>query len=264
MPRFAANISMLFPELPFLDRFEAAAAAGFKGVEFLFPYEYPASEILKRIDACGLTLALFNLPPGDWAAGERGLAALPGREKDFASALELAIEYASALGCRQLHAMAGVMPRGIAPAACEATYLANLRYASAKLEPLAIRLLIEPLNRRDAPDYFLGSSGQARSIIEKAGSSNLYLQMDLYHCQITEGDLAERTRALFPLISHFQIAGVPGRHEPDAGEINYPFVFDFIDRLGYQGWIGCEYRPKGNTGSGLGWARPYGVIPPAA
>ena len=263
MPRFAANISMLFPELPFLDRFAAAAAAGFKGVEFLFPYEHPVSEVAKRIDACGLTVALFNLPPGNWAAGERGLAALPGREAEFATALELAIEYAQALGCKQLHAMAGVAPEGTAHAACEQTYLANLRYASAKLKPLAIRLLIEPLNRRDAPGYFLGNSGQARSIIEQAGSENLYLQMDLYHCQITEGDLSERTQALFPLISHFQIAGVPGRHEPDLGEINHPFVFDHIDRLGYQGWIGCEYRPKGDTLSGLGWARPYGVLPPA-
>ena len=258
MPKFAANLSMMFQEVPFLERFEAAARAGFGAVEFLFPYEHPAEEIRARLRGNGLTQVLFNLPPGDWAAGERGLAALPGREGDFRAALARALEYAKVLECPQLHAMAGMVPASATREQCRATYLANLRSAAAAAKAQGVRLLIEPLNARDMSGYFLSTSGQARDVIAEVGD-NLYLQMDLYHCQITEGDLSERTRALWDIISHFQIAGVPGRHEPDVGEINHPFLFELIDSLGYTGYIGCEYRPKGATLDGLGWATRYGI-----
>jgi hydroxypyruvate isomerase len=259
MPNFAANLSMIFQEVPFLDRFEAAAAAGFKAVEFLFPYEHPAAELAERLRRHGLKQVLFNLPPGNWAAGERGMAAIPGRELEFAGTVDKAIEYARALGCQQVHAMAGILPAGVPRQAWDTTYTSNLRAAAGKLAGHGIRLLIEPLNVRDVPGYFLSNTEQARFFIEHVGTDNLFLQMDLYHAQIMGGDLAERTRALRPLIRHFQIAGVPGRHEPDVGEINYPFLFDLIDSLGYDGWIGCEYRPRGKTLDGLGWAKPYGI-----
>jgi 2-dehydrotetronate isomerase len=264
MPQFAANLSMMFQEVPFLERFEAAAAAGFKGVEFLFPYDHPAAAVRDRLRSAGLTQALFNLPPGDWAGGERGLAALPGREADFAAALERALEYAAALECPQIHAMAGMVPAGADRSAYERTYVANLRLAAERAGRAGVRVLIEPLNARDMPGYFLRTVEQARDVIAAVGSDNVFLQFDIYHCQITEGDLAERIRALWSIISHFQIAGVPGRHEPDVGEINHPFLFDLIDGLGYHGWIGCEYRPKAGTVEGLGWAQRYGVRPRAA
>ena len=258
MPNFAANLSMMFQELPFLDRFEAAAKAGFKAVEFLFPYDYPAPDIRQRLDRFGLRQVLFNLPPGDWAKGERGLAALPGREAEFNAGVERAIEYATALGCPQVHAMAGV-PLNVSLEQASATYGANLRAAAARFQANGVRVLIEPLNTRDMPGYFLTTAEQARLIIEMVNHPNLFLQMDLYHAQIMGGDLAERTRSHWKLIRHFQIAGVPGRHEPDVGEINYPYLFDLIDSLGYDGWIGCEYRPRGKTLEGLGWARRYGI-----
>jgi hydroxypyruvate isomerase len=264
MPKFAANLSMLFPELPFLDRFEAAAKAGFRAVEYLFPYEYPSNELAERLRRFDLKQVLFNLPPGDWAAGERGIAAIPGRERDFERSLDRSIEYARDLECPQVHAMAGVLPRGVPREAWETTYLANLRAAAAKLAAHGIRLLIEPLNTRDMPGYFLTTAEQARYIIQHVGSDNVFLQMDLYHAQIMGGDLAERTRSHWPLIRHFQIAGVPGRHEPDVGEISYPYLFDLIDELGYDGWIGCEYRPRGETLAGLGWAERYGIRPQGA
>jgi len=259
MPKLAANLSMLFQELPFLDRFEAAAKAGFRGVEFLFPYEHPAHELADRLRRFDLTLVLFNLPPGNWAAGERGMAAIPGREREFEKTLDSAIEYAGLLGCPQVHAMAGILPRGVPPQAWELTYVQNLRTAAARLAAHGVRLLIEPLNVRDMSGYFLTTAEQARHIIQLVGGDNLFLQMDLYHAQIMGGDLAERTRTHWPLIRHFQIAGVPGRHEPDVGEIHYPYLFDLIDGLGYEGWIGCEYRPRGDTRAGLGWARRYGI-----
>ncbi len=261
MPNFAANLSMMFQELPFLDRFEAAAEAGFKAVEFLFPYEYPAEDIRRRLDRFGLRQVLFNLSPGDWSKGDRGLAALPGREGDFCAAAAQALNYARALGCAQVHAMAGILPPDADRRACEATYVANLGAAAIAFRQDGIRLLIEPLNSRDMPGYFLTTAEQARTIIERVGGDNLFLQMDLYHAQIMGGDLAERTRGHWKLIRHFQIAGVPGRHEPDIGEINYPYLFDLIDSLGYDGWIGCEYRPRGKTLEGLGWARRYGIAP---
>jgi hydroxypyruvate isomerase len=258
MPNFAANLSMMFQELPFLERFEAAAKAGFKAVEFLFPYDHPAAEIRQRLDRFGLRQVLFNLPPGDWARGERGLAALPGREAEFAAGVDRAIEYAHALGCPQVHAMAGV-PLNVPLEQAAATYGGNLRQAADRLQAHGLRLLIEPLNSRDMPGYFLMTAEQAREVIEAVGHPNLFLQMDLYHAQIMGGDLAERTRSHWKVIRHFQIAGVPGRHEPDVGEINYTYLFELIDSLGYDGWIGCEYRPRAKTLDGLGWARGYGI-----
>jgi hydroxypyruvate isomerase len=260
MPRFAANLSFLFPEVPFLDRFAAAARAGFRAVEYLFPYDFAPDELARRLQDCGLVQVLFNLPPGDWEAGERGLGALPGRETAFAEGVEQALSYARTLHCRQLHALAGVLPAGVARPEAEAVYIRNLRYAAELLKPHGIRVLIEPINTvHDIPGYFLRTSAQARRIIEAVGSDNLFLQMDLYHCQIMEGDLAENIRKNFRYIRHFQIAGNPGRHEPDVGEIYYPYLFDLIGALGYTGWIGCEYRPQGQTTAGLGWARAYGI-----
>ena len=259
MPKFAANLSMLFTEVPFLDRFARAAEAGFTGVEFLFPYEHEPDEIAARLRDNGLEIALFNLPPGDWEAGERGLASLPGREADFARAVETALPYALALGARRLHVMAGIPPRDADPAACWDTYVGNLRRAAAAFAPHDIDAVIEPINTRDIPGYFLNRQGFAEAVIETAGAANLGLQMDLYHCQIVEGDLATQIRRYFPRIRHIQIAGVPERHEPNVGEVNYPYLFGLLDELGYEGWVGCEYRPAGDTLAGLAWARDYGI-----
>ena len=259
MPNFAANLSMMFQEVGFLDRFAAAADAGFRAVEYLFPYDHEPAELAARLQRFGLRQVLFNLPPGDWATGERGLAALPGREAEFAAGVDRGLDYARALGCTQVHAMAGIPPVGIAPADAEATYIANLHAAAARLAAHGIRLLIEPINTRDMPGYFLTTPEQARGVVAQAGSDNLFLQMDLYHCQIMGGDLSARIEANLPAIRHFQIAGVPGRHEPDTGEIDYRHLFELIDGLGYDGWIGCEYRPRGDTAAGLGWAAPYGI-----
>ncbi len=259
MPRFAANLSMLFQDHGFLDRFAAAKAAGFGAVEFLFPYDHPAAEVAERLHGAGLEQALFNLPPGDWAGGERGLAALPGREAEFLASVDRALEYAAALGCRKLHAMAGIPQEGMAEAACREVYLTNLATAAAKLADAGILLLIEPLNQRDMPGYFLKTTTQARQIINTVGAANLKLQFDVYHTQISEGDLAMRLQGLFPLVGHIQIAGVPGRHEPSVGEINYSYLFGLIDQLGYDGWVGCEYRPADGTLDGLGWAGDYGI-----
>jgi hydroxypyruvate isomerase len=266
MTQLAANLSMLFNEHPFLDRFDAAASAGFRGVEFLFPYEHPPEAVAERLRAAGLTQALFNLPPGDFAAGERGMAALPGREAQFREGLAEAIVYANALGCTQLHAMAGLVPAGGNHEAMRRVYINNLRFASELLADEGIDLLIEPINARDIPGYFLSTTAQAKSIIEELGAPNLKLQFDVYHCQISEGDITRRFEALLPLIGHVQIAGNPDRHEPHLGEVNYEHVLKRIDALGYQGWVGCEYRPKAGTVEGLSaWAQPYGVgITPAA
>ena len=217
MPRFAANLSMLFQDHGFLDRFAAAKAAGFGAVEFLFPYDHPAAEVAERLHGAGLDQALFNLPPGDWAGGERGLAALPGRQAEFMASVDRALDYASALGCRKLHAMAGIPAEGMAEDACREVYLTNLGKAAAKLADAGVMLLIEPLNQRDMPGYFLKTTSQAREVINAVGAANLKLQFDVYHTQISEGDLATRAKELFPLIGHIQIAGVPGRHEPLDG-----------------------------------------------
>jgi 2-dehydrotetronate isomerase len=259
MPRFAANLSMMFQELDFLDRFDAAANAGFKGVEFLFPYDFPPAAIAERLRRSGLTLALFNMPPGDWAGGERGIAALPGRAAEFRDGVAQALAYAKATGCRTIHAMAGLWPEGRDRAEGERVYLENLRYAVERLAPEGITTVIEPINTRDIPGYFLNYTADAMRFIERIGRGELKLQLDLYHVQIMEGDLAQHVRALAGAYPHVQIAGNPGRHEPDIGEVNYSYLFDLLDELGYAGWIGCEYRPKGDTVAGLGWAKKYGI-----
>jgi 2-dehydrotetronate isomerase len=259
MPKFAANLSMMFTEVPVLDRFEAAANAGFEAVEFLFPYEFDALEIAARLDQHGLAYVLFNLAPGDWAKGERGLASLPGRETEFAGQVDQAIAYAQALRCPQVHVMAGLLPAGASRDKHEQAYVQNLRHAAQCFKKHGIRTLIEPLNTYDNPGYLLTGQAQARAIIERVGSDNLFLQQDLYHCQIMEGNLAAKIRGYRDIVAHYQIAGVPARHEPDTGEINYPFLFDLLDELKYAGWIGCEYRPSGQTRAGLGWAAPYGI-----
>lgn len=255
MPRFAANLSMMFGEVDFLDRFAAAAEAGFEAVEYLFPYAFSAGELGERLKANGLTQALFNMPPGDWEAGERGIAALPGREQEFREGVGQALRYAETLGCTRLHAMAGIVGEEHDREACRKTYLDNLSWAARHLEAEGVRLLVEQINTRDMPGYFLSTTAEAAAVLEEVDAPNLRLQLDLYHAQIMEGDLAAKLEALFDHIGHIQIAGVPGRHEPDVGEINYPFLFDRLDALGYEGWVGCEYRPKSETAEGLGWFR---------
>ena len=244
MPKFAANLSFIFQEVEFLNRFAAATHCGFKAVEYLSPYDHLPEVIAEQLNRHGLEQALFNMPPGDWAAGERGIGALPGREQEFRDGVETALVYARATRCRILHAMAGVLPAGLDRAQAERTYLANLRYAADRLAAEGITLVIEPINTRDIPGYFLNTTSQAMSVIERVGHPNIKLQLDLYHVQIMEGDLAHRVRALAGQYPHIQIAGNPGRHEPDIGEINYPFLFDLLDEIGYVGWIGCEYRPR--------------------
>ncbi len=259
MPKLAANLSMMFQEVPFLDRFAAAAAAGFTGVEYLFPYEFPASEIAARLERHRLTQALFNLPPGDWAKGERGLAALPGRESEFMEGLERALDYARATSCPRLHAMAGIWPEGLDRREGASLYAANLRGAADRAAARGVTLVIEPINSRDMPGYFLRTTGEAMAILKEVGRDNLKLQLDLYHCQIMEGDLAMHIRNLAGRYAHVQIAGVPERHEPDRGEVNYAYLLALLDEVGYGGWIGCEYRPAAETRAGLAWARRWGI-----
>jgi hydroxypyruvate isomerase len=255
MPRFAANLSMLYNEHAFLDRFAAAAADGFRAVEYLFPYEHPAAELAARLKAHGLQQVLFNAPPGDWAAGERGLACLPGREDEFKRGVERALDYARALQCPRIHLMAGLAPDGADRAALHASYLANLAWAAAQARD--IDFLIEPINTRDIPRFFLNRQDEAHAVVAAVGAPNLKVQMDLYHCQIVEGDLAKKIERYLPggRVGHLQIAGVPERHEPDIGEVHYPYLFDLIDRLGYAGWIGCEYRPRNQSSAGLAWMK---------
>ncbi|MGY0830929.1 2-oxo-tetronate isomerase [Azospirillum argentinense] len=249
--RFAANLSMMFTERPFLERFGAAAAAGFDAVEFLFPYDVPAERIKAALDAHGLTQALFNLPPGDWAAGERGIASLPGREAEFREGVATAIAYAKVLGNRLLHCMAGIPPEG--HDAALALYTDNLRHAAAACAEAGLTLLVEPINNRDMPGYLMNGTALARRVIETVEAPNLKLQLDLYHCQISEGDLATRIRANADLTAHVQIAGVPDRQEPDRGEVNYPYLFEVLADTGYRGFVGCEYLPRARTEDGLGW-----------
>ena len=264
MPKLAANLSMMFQEVGFLDRFEAAAAAGFTGVEYLFPYDFPAAEIAARLKRHGLTQALFNLPPGDWSKGDRGTAALPGREREFEAGLKRAIEYAVALDCRRIHPMAGNWPAGPDRAEGRGIYVGNLRRAADLAAEHGIAVLIEPINTRDMPGYFLNTTGEAIAVIDEVRRSNVKLQLDLYHCQIMEGDLAAHVRALAGHYTHVQIAGVPARHEPDRGEVNYPYLLELLDEIRYDGWVGLEYRPAAETRAGLGWARRWGVVPKGA
>ncbi|HEX3885463.1 MAG TPA: 2-oxo-tetronate isomerase [Stellaceae bacterium] len=259
MPKFAANLSMMFNEVDFLDRFAAAAKLGFRGVEFLFPYDYSPEVIAARLEQNGLSLALFNTVPGDWAAGERGLAALPGRETEFRAGVDKAILYAKATKCPLVHTMAGLWPDGHDKALGARVYVENLQWAADRLAPEGLTAIIEPINTRDIPGYFLNYSHDAIAIIDEVARPNLRLQLDLYHMQIMEGDIATKVRALAGRYPHVQIAGNPGRHEPDVGEIHYPYIFDLFDEIGYGGWIGCEYRPKGDTVAGLGWAKKYGI-----
>jgi hydroxypyruvate isomerase len=257
MPRFAANLSMMFNEVPFLDRFAAARKAGFEGVEFLFPYEYPAAEIRARLHGEGLTQALFNMPPGDWANGERGLASLPGRQAEFRESVHRALEYAATLECRHVHCMAGIPSADVAPGTAAALYAANLAWAAEQAYPAGVKLVIEPINHRDMPGYFLNTQAQGAAVIAAIGPERLGLQFDLYHVQITEGDIAKRMEKHMPVIAHMQIADVPARNEPGTGEIGWSYLFRRMDELGYQGWVGCEYRPAGETVAGLGWRERF-------
>lgn len=253
MPKFAANLSMLFTDVPFLDRFALAHEAGFEAVEFLFPYAFEAQQIAARLRRYQLKLVLFNLPAGDWPGGDRGMACDPRRSDEFRAGVAAALEYAAELGVTQLHCMAGKLPAGLAPALAHATYVDNLCYAADQLAPAGVDLLIEPINHFDMPGYLLNTSRQALDIIAEAGRPNLFLQYDVYHMQRMEGELSNTIQANLPLIRHMQVADTPGRHEPGTGEINYRHLFAFIDRIGYDGWVGCEYMPAAGTIAGLGW-----------
>ena len=260
MPRFAANLSMLFTEVDFLDRFAAAADAGFSGVEYLFPYDYPAEQIKAQLDANKLQQVLFNLPAGDWAAGERGIACDPSRVEEFRAGVDKAIAYAQVLGNRQINCLAGIRPQGHDCATIKQTFVDNLKYAAGKLEAAGIRLVMEMINTRDIPGFYLNNTQQALEIREAVGSANLYLQYDIYHMQIMEGDLARTVESNLAVINHVQLADNPGRNEPGTGEINYRFLFEHLDRIGYQGWVGCEYKPKTTTAAGLGWLKTHNAI----
>jgi hydroxypyruvate isomerase len=257
MPRFAANLSMLYTEHDFLDRFAAAAADGFKAVEYLFPYDYSPQALKQRLLDNGLEQALFNAPPGDWAAGERGTASLPGREQEFRDGFAQALEYAAVLGNDRIHVMAGLLPDESLRARHHEVYVGNLRHAAAEAAKAGITVVLEPINTRDMPGFFLNYQDQGQAICKEVGADNILVQFDCYHCQIMEGDLSVKLRRDMAGIGHIQIAGVPDRHEPDLGELNYPQLFKLIDELGYQGWIGCEYRPKAGTSAGLGWLRAW-------
>ena len=277
MPKFAANLSMMYPDLPFLDRFDAAARDGFQAVEFLFPYAWDVAEIAKRLEANGLQQVLFNMPPGGmdrdgftraFEAGMRGTACLSNRAQEFRHGVQIALEYAHALGCPRIHLMAGLVPQGMERSHVQATYVENLHWAATEAAKSGRAVLIEPINTRDIPRFFLNRQDHAHDLIAEVGLPNLKVQMDLYHCQIVEGDVASKIRHYLPTgrVGHFQIAGVPERHEPDMGEVNYPYLFGVIDEVsktcGWDGWIGCEYRPKhgaqaGGTSAGLGWLKPW-------
>jgi hydroxypyruvate isomerase len=245
--------------VPFLDRFGAARKAGFEAVEFLFPYEYPIAELRSRLNDHGLTQVLFNAPPGDWAKGERGLASLPGRGGQFREGMKQALEYAHGLGCGLIHCMAGIPPEGISAVTAAATYAANLAWAGEQALAAGVRLVIEPINHRDMPRFHLNTMAQGAAVVEAIGRDRLGLQFDIYHCQVTEGDITSRMATWMPIIAHMQLADVPARHEPGTGEIGWEHVFARIDALGYGGWVGCEYRPAGDTVAGLAWRQRYGV-----
>jgi hydroxypyruvate isomerase len=257
MPRFAANLTMMFNEVPFLERFATAADAGFEAVEFLFPYDHPPEEVAARLRAARLRNVLFNMPPGDWSGGERGIGALPGREQEFRDGVAKALRYAEALGTPTLHAMAGLVPDGADRAAHRRTYVENLRFAAEELARRGLTLVVEPINTRDIPRYFLNTQAEAHAIREEVGAENLKVQMDLYHAQIVEGDLVTKIRRYARHVGHVQIASVPERNEPDVGEVSYPWLFRVLDEVGYDGWIGCEYKPARGTVAGLGWFAPY-------
>ena len=257
MPRFAANLTMLFTELPFLDRFEAAAQAGFTAVEFLFPYAFDAQDLRQRLDRNNLTLVLHNLPPGDWDAGERGIACHPDRVDEFRAGVARALEYAAVLGVPQLNCLAGKVPAGVDDDTLRRTFVANLRFAAGELKRAGLKLLIEPINHFDIPGFYLNRTAQAVAILDEVASDgitdNAYVQYDIYHAQRMEGELAATLQKHLPRIAHIQLADNPGRNEPGTGEINYAFLFAHLDRIGYTGWIGCEYKPATTTEAGLAW-----------
>ena len=272
MPRLAANLSMMYAELPFLDRFEAAARNGFKAVECAFPYAWPARELAARLAAHGLQLVLFNAPPGGSTPeafvaavdqGSRGTASVPGREAEFRAGVRHALDYAAVLDCPRIHLMAGLLPEDATREALRSVYVDNLRWAAQQAAKAGREVLIEPINMRDVPRYFLNRQDHAHSVVEEIDMPNLRVQMDLYHCQIVEGDVASKIRKYLPSgrVAHFQIAGVPERHEPDAGELDFRYLFGVIDEVsaacGWRGWVGCEYRPRAGTEAGLGWAREW-------
>jgi hydroxypyruvate isomerase len=253
MPRFAANLTMLFAEMPFLDRFAAAKAAGFSGVEYLFPYDYDKADLREQLDEHGLVQVLHNLPAGNWAAGERGIAVLPDRVDEFRDGVARAISYAKALDCRQLNCLVGIAPRDADSFEMNEVLVENLRFAADALARERIKLLVEPINTLDIPGFFLNKTEQAVQLIADVRSSNLFIQYDIYHMQVMEGDIARSLQKHLPRIAHVQLADNPGRNEPGTGEINYPFLFRHLDTLGYRGWVGCEYKPKTTTLDGLGW-----------
>jgi hydroxypyruvate isomerase len=257
MTKLCANLTMLFGELDFLDRFEAAANAGFRGVEYLFPYAYDKAQLADLLHKHGLTQVLHNLPAGDWAKGERGIACLPDRVGEFQEGVGTAIDYARALGCKQLNVLAGIAPSGMAPDQIHSTLVANLKFAAAQLAAADIRLLIEPINTYDIPGFSVTGTQQTLELIAACGSDNAYLQYDIYHMQRMEGELAATIHKHLPRIAHIQLADNPGRNEPGTGEINYPFLFAHLERIGYDGWVGCEYKPASTTIAGLGWAASY-------
>ncbi len=259
MPRLCANLGFLFCEVPFLDRFAAAARAGFAGVEFASPYEYDAAELRTRLDDNGLTQVLINTFPGNRAAGERGFACVPGKTAEFRASIDQALDYATALGCKLVHLLGGMPPAGLPRETALALYSANLAWAAERGVKAGVKFLVEPLNPRDAPGYILGTQEQGAAIVDAIGRDRLGLQFDIYHAQIAGGDLGTRLAALMPVIDHMQLADVPDRHEPGTGEIGWGYLFRHIDALGYQGWIGCEYHPAGDTVKGLAWREKYGV-----
>lgn len=256
MPRFAANLSMMFSDVPFLERFERAANAGFDAVEFLFPYDYEPEIVADALKKNQLTQALFNMPPGKWDEGERGMAAIPGREQEFRDNVDIALRYALALDCKLLHAMSGLVA-GLDRQSCEKSFIDNFRYAADKLAPHGITLLTEPINTRNMPGYFINHQLDAVALLEKVDRPNVSVQYDLYHAQIMDGDLTRLTEKMAGKFAHVQVASVPDRHEPDEGELNFPHLFSMLDDVGYDGWIGCEYNPRGQTEAGLGWFEPY-------
>jgi 2-dehydrotetronate isomerase len=256
MPKFAANLSWLYQELPFLERFDAAARFGFKAVEFLFPYQFRPADIAARLRGNGLEVVLFNLPPGDFEKGDRGIAAIPGREKEFRDSVQRALEYASILEVRRLHVMAGIT-EGIGQEKARATLLSNLAFALGQIADLDLFILLEPINNRDFPGYYLSTIEQAAAILAELKHTKLRIQLDWYHAQIMGGDLTQRTERFFRDIGHIQVAGVPDRGEPDVGEVNFSHLFKLVDKLGYEGWIGCEYKPAGKTENGLDWLKPW-------
>lgn len=257
MPKFAANLTMLFNEVDFLDRFKAAREAGFCGVEYLFPYAYPKEQLVESLSLNGLTQVLHNLPAGDWANGERGIAVLPDRVGEFQDGVGKAIDYATALGCRQVNCLSGIAPASVDSGKLRETFVANIRFAGEQLKSCGIKLLVEAINTFDIPGFYVSRTKQTLDLIDAAGCDNIFVQYDIYHMQRMEGELAATIKKNLPRIAHMQLADNPGRNEPGTGEINYSFLLDYIDKLGYTGWIGCEYKPATTTTNGLGWVKPY-------